>query len=59
MIDTLCESNINIAVEDYVLSENIYFGCDSVATDIVVDGELTSTSSETIEQFKLLKNCFH
>ena len=42
---------INIVVEDYVLSENIvYSGCDSLATDIVVDDEVSSTSSETIEQ---------
>lgn len=42
---------INIVVEDYVLSENIvYSGCDSLGTDIVVDDEVSSTTSETIEQ---------
>ena len=47
MTDTLLESNINIAVKDYVLSENIRLIV--ISANDVADDEIPSTS-QTIEQ---------
>ena len=46
MIDTPCESNINVAVKEPVSLENIH-------SDIVLDNEVVNSSQQTVKQIEV------